>query len=221
MLDLWDDAQRLWQEKRFILISSLIGCIIIITGAVLLNNRQTMAVQEERLSNQSEVTADVSSASTVDATIPTTVIVDVKGAVKSPGVYDITEVPRIQTAIVQAGGATSNADMTQVNLAAIMADGQVVYVPHKGEEIPLIYQQTSAVSGNNQGQQQSTGMQVAINTADATQLQQLDGVGPKKADKIIAYREANGPFQIIDDLKNVDGFGEKSIAAIADQIIVP
>ncbi|GMB07560.1 competence protein ComEA [Thermolongibacillus altinsuensis] len=143
---------------------------------------------------------------------PLTVFVDVKGAVVHEGVYEVDESSRIKDVIQLAGGFTEEADRTKVNLAAKVQDEMMVYVPKKGEETPTVMSEQTTAAGNEK--------KVNINTATAEELQTLSGIGPAKADAIIAYREENGPFQKIEDLLNVSGIGEKSLEKIKEQIIV-
>lgn len=138
------------------------------------------------------------------------IIVDVKGQVVKPGVYTIVENSRVNDVITIAGGLTENADRNQVNLAQIVTDEMVIYVPSKGEQVftPIT---TSSAS--------SDGL-ISINNADESQLDSLPGIGPSKAQAIIAYREENGPFKTIEDIKNVPGIGDKTFENFADLITV-
>ncbi|KHF31269.1 ComE operon protein 1 [Anoxybacillus sp. BCO1] len=133
----------------------------------------------------------------------TSVFVDVKGAVKRAGVYEVAPTSRIRDVIEIAGGLTEEADETKVNLAMKVRDEMVIYVPKKGEEISELADMHTTTDGSNG--------KVNINTATAEQLQTLQGIGPAKAAAIIAYREEHGPFQKAEDLLNVSGIGQKSL----------
>ncbi|MGG6431164.1 helix-hairpin-helix domain-containing protein [Anoxybacillus sp. D401a] len=141
----------------------------------------------------------------------TSVFIDVKGAVKRAGVYEVAPTSRIRDVIEMAGGLTEEADETKVNLAMKVRDEMVIYVPKKGEEISELAD-THTTDGSNG--------KVNINTATAEQLQTLQGIGPAKAAAIIAYREEHGPFQKAEDLLNVSGIGQKSLEKIKQQIVV-
>lgn len=142
----------------------------------------------------------------------TSVFVDVKGAVKRAGVYEVASTSRIRDVIEMAGGLTEEADETKVNLAMKVRDEMVIYVPKKGEEISELADTHTTTDGSNG--------KVNINTATAEQLQTLQGIGPAKAAAIIAYREEHGPFQKAEDLLNVSGIGQKSLEKIKEQIVV-
>ena len=196
---------------------------IIAVGILLLGNRPTASTQPELASSAlisgSESLASTSSAGTTSQTsVTTTMYVDVKGAVKQPGMKKVESTMRVIDAVQLAGGFTSNADERQVNLAQKLTDSQVVYIPKHGEKVPTSAAGTPAAGGGAGTESQAP--QVNLNTADATELQQLDGVGEKKAEKILAYRQEHGGFKSADDLKNVNGFGDKTLERLRPQIVV-
>jgi competence protein ComEA len=137
--------------------------------------------------------------------------VDVKGAVHSPGVYSLPAGARIGDAIQVAGGPTDEADLTSVNLAQKIADGAMVAVPTKNER--------SSQAGSNKTTYTSEG-KININTATVEQLDALDGIGSTRAKAIVQYRDQNGPFQSVDDLLKVKGFGPKLLETIKDRLVV-
>ncbi len=148
------------------------------------------------------------------------VYVDVDGAVVSPGVYRLKEGARVSQAIDAAGGLTAEADVTGLNRASKVADGQKIYVPKVGEQ-----QAVTAGGGADgcavvtSGANDAAGL-VNINTASAAELQTLSGIGPSMAQSIIDERTKNGPFASVDDLMRVSGIGEKKLAKIKDCICV-
>ncbi|MGG3033673.1 helix-hairpin-helix domain-containing protein [Bacillus stercoris] len=143
------------------------------------------------------------------------IVIDIKGAVQHPGVYEMRTGDRVSQAIEKAGGTNEQADEVQVNLAEILQDGTVVYIPKKGEETAGQQGAGGAVqSGGGKGEP------VNINTATLEELQGISGVGPSKAEAIIAYREENGRFQTIEDITKVSGIGEKSFEKIKSSISV-
>ena len=144
-----------------------------------------------------------------------TILIDIKGAVQHPGVYEMRTGDRVSQAIEKAGGTSEQADEAQVNLAEILQDGTVVYIPKKGEETAV--QQGGGGSVQSDG---GKGALVNINTATLEELQGISGVGPSKAEAIIAYREENGRFQTIEDITKVSGIGEKSFEKIKSSITV-
>ena len=148
------------------------------------------------------------------------VYVDVDGAVVSPGVYRLKEGARVSQAIDAAGGLSAEADVTGLNRASKVADGQKIYVPKVGEQ-----QAVTAGGGADGGAVVTSGANdaaglVNINTASSAELQTLSGIGPSVAQSIIDERTKNGPIASVDDLMRVSGIGEKKLAKIKDCICV-
>lgn len=147
---------------------------------------------------------------------PKDVTVDVKGAVQSPGIYTIHAGARVHEAIAKAGGLASEADTNAINLAQKVQDELVIYVPAAGEAPPVTAPLASAGSSTGEG----SGELISINTADAEKLQELPGIGQSKAAAIITHRETEGPFQTVEDFKNVPGIGDKTFERLAPLITV-
>lgn len=151
------------------------------------------------------------------------IVVDVDGAVAHPGLYKLPPDSRVQAALAAAGGLSPQADVHRINRAAKLHDGQKLYVLSQGESGPPQAASggqscegqscTSAEGGVAGSDTEGQGL-VNINTANATQLTQLPGVGPAIAQKIIDYRTANGPFTSVDDLTKVPGIGAAKLAQI-------
>lgn len=144
------------------------------------------------------------------------VFVDIKGAVLYPGVYELQQDQRIRDAVQLAGGYTEDADTQLINHAQKVQDEMVIYIPKKGE--PLEEGTTNFITmpaENNNNEQK-----ININKADVAALSTLPGIGPSKAQSILSYREENGLFQTIDDLKNVSGIGDKTFEKLQDSITV-
>lgn len=139
------------------------------------------------------------------------IIVDVSGAVEKPGVYSLPSPSRIKDALISAGGFAPNADKNWVsknlNLAQVVEDGSKIYIPFDNPEENILSQTDDA--GENK---------ININTATASQLETLPGIGPSLAEKIISYRNEKGPFQSLQDLKNVSGIGDKLFDNIKNDI---
>lgn len=144
------------------------------------------------------------------------VAVYVSGQVASPGLYYLDEGARVADAIELAGGFSEDAAEGELNLARLLADGEQVDVPSRSELAAAMAQPT----GQGAGSGRSGAGLVNINTADAAALQTLDGIGAATAAKIVADREANGPFKTVDDLTRVSGIGDKKLAAIKGAICV-
>ena len=143
------------------------------------------------------------------------VLVDVKGAVKYPGVYELTDEDRVVDAITLAGGYADGANPSLINHAQKLQDEMVVYIPLQGEETEIAIQ---SFAGSGDGGSGSEGAKVNINTADEAQLTTLPGIGPAKAKAILAYREEQGKFQTIEGLKEVSGIGDKTFEQLKDLI---
>ena len=163
---------------------------------------------------------DASDGSSSKASAEMEVYVDVDGAVARPGVYRLKDGARVSQAIDAAGGLTAEADVTGLNRALKVTDGQKIYVPTVGE------QQAALAAGGPEGGAAaasgtgaSSGL-VNINTASAAELQTLSGIGPSMAQSIIDERTQNGAFASVDDLMRVSGIGEKKLAKIKDCICV-
>ncbi|MCD2255260.1 helix-hairpin-helix domain-containing protein [Agrilactobacillus fermenti] len=144
-----------------------------------------------------------------------TVVVDIKGAVVHPGLYHLKSEDRINDLIQRAGGFRPEADQTQINLAQKVQDQGMVYVPQKGE--PRV---AGASNTANAPSSSTTGAKINLNTATKEELQQIDGVGEKKAEKIIDFRTNQGQFSSVTDLKKVNGFGDKTVQKLSDKLTV-
>jgi len=149
---------------------------------------------------------------------PAPLRVYVTGAVVHPDVYLLATGSIIRDALVAAGGATSNADLNRINLAQQVYDQQQIYVPRLGEENPPI-PLPAPLPSTTSSSVQPTG-KVNINTATAEELDTLPGIGPAIAQRIIEYRQANGTFQSIEEIKNVSGIGDKLFERLKDLITV-
>ena len=151
------------------------------------------------------------------------IAVHITGEVKKQGIIYLEKGSRVADAIKKAGGETKNADLSQINLAYILQDGQKIYVPNKNEEIS---QYITEKSGNNDTEENTTSnsnkedKKVNINTANQSELDQLPGIGPSIAQKIIEYREENGNFKNIQELQNVKGIGNAKYEEIKDNVTV-
>lgn len=144
--------------------------------------------------------------------------VDIKGAVKLPGMYEVTSDMRVLNVIDMAGGLKETADDSQVNFSQRIEDQMVIYIPVEGEELS-----ETAIAGTNSNTaniSKNEDGKVNLNQATKEELMTLSGVGEKKAEKIIEYREENGSFKTIEDLKNVNGFGEKSFESLEKYISI-
>jgi len=150
---------------------------------------------------------------------PDPIQVYVSGAVATPGVYALAWDSRVEQALDAAGGANAEADLTQVNLAERLYDEQQVHVPAKGE--PATPDQApSAPHKSSTAALLKPGQKVNINTAGLSQLDLLPGIGPALAQRIVDYRQANGPFGRPEDIKKVRGIGDSTFEQLQALITV-
>lgn len=146
-------------------------------------------------------------------TRPTTgIVVHVAGWVESPGLVQLDEGARVGDALAAAGGVRPGASLAAVNLAQSLGDGEQIFVPGPAGSVGGAEQGPTADDGDGL---------VHLNTADVTALEQLPGVGPVLAERILAHREEMGPFRSVEDLLEVSGIGEAKLASIRDLVVVP
>jgi competence protein ComEA len=142
------------------------------------------------------------------------IIVDVTGLVHQPGVYEFAQGDRVIDAVERAGGPRKGADLSVLNLAAPLTDGTQVIVPKQGAAGP------AAVVPGAMGSDPSSGSLINVNTASATELEALSGIGEVLSAAIVDYRTDNGPFASVDDLESVSGIGPATLEEIRDQVTV-
>ncbi|MGM0752245.1 MAG: helix-hairpin-helix domain-containing protein [Bacillota bacterium] len=141
------------------------------------------------------------------------VYVDVKGEVVRPGLYEVKQGDRLKFVIDRAGGFTAEADKKVINLAVKVSDEMMIYVPKIGEiETPRLAP-PAPLTDSGKGR-------ININTATQQEFETLPGIGPAKASTFIQYREENGPFEAIEDIKNISGVGEKTFEKLKEYIYV-
>ncbi|MEK4065616.1 helix-hairpin-helix domain-containing protein [Peribacillus sp. FSL R5-0717] len=151
---------------------------------------------------------------------PEIIKVDVKGAVKSPGIFTAQAGDRVIDLISAAGSFTEKADTDKVNFAQIIEDQMVIYVPEIGEEDKGNLENIQVGTSGDAGTKGKSGGLVNLNTATQEDLQTLTGIGPSKANAILEYREAIGKFKEVDELKQVTGIGDKTFERLRDSISV-
>lgn len=151
-----------------------------------------------------------------------TIIVDVSGQVNVPQVIELDSGSRVSDAIDAAGGLTEKADISGINRAAEISDGEKIYIPAKGETNSQV--NGSTIQGDGSAGTSGTSSvekgKININTASNSELQTLNGVGPATAEKILLYRSKNGNFTKLEDLKNVNGIGEKIFEKLKPYITI-
>lgn len=151
---------------------------------------------------------------------PEIIKVDVKGAVKSPGIFTAQAGDRVIDLISAAGSFTEKADTDKVNFAQIIEDQMVIYVPEIGEEDKGNLENIQVGMSGDAVTKGTSGGLVNLNTATQEDLQTLTGIGPSKANAILEYRETIGKFKEVDELKQVTGIGDKTFERLRDSISV-
>lgn len=195
-----------------------IGIIGIVIGLIWLNLRPRRPIMQEESSISSSRLAEPISSQ--QSSQPDKIYVDLKGAVKHPGVYALDQGSRVFDLLEMAGGLTEDAAERALNQAQLLVDQQSLYVPtmeeweaeSQGPQANLVGSQDPLVSSPNSGK-------VNINQADLAQLETLPGIGAKKAQAIIDYRTANGSFHSLEDLAKVKGIGPKMLEKLKDLVI--
>lgn len=172
-------------------------------------------------STSSGETSQPKAAKSVSKSESDKIFVDIKGAVRKEGVYELTSGSRVTDVVKLAGGFTDDADKKSVNLAEKVADEAVIYVARVGEEITPASTPSQAKNTAASGaQQDADSAQINLNTATLEELQTISGIGAKRAQDIIDYRDNNGGFSSVDDLKNVSGIGEKTLEKLKAEVTV-
>lgn len=224
-MNLEEIKNLLLEKKKYLVI-----ILIIIVGFLVLkksdegqvNSNQIMENKIEKSSKtEAQSNANTNNVNTENIEADKTVTVDISGAVKKQGVYTLHHGARINELIQAAGGLKSNAQLKNINRAIMLKDQDKIHIPYKGEKMDVSAPATNSVaSGDAQTSSSDSGETININTATVADLQKLNGIGEKKAEQIIAYREQKGQFKKIEDLMQVSGIGEKTFAALKDKLAI-
>ena len=198
-----------WESWSLAIKSAVIGGVLLfLVGVGGLLPKKEEAVEE----SEAVVTTVLAEKTEENTTLEAVIFVDIKGAVKKPGVYQMKAGDRVKDAIDAAGGLTAEADSQKVNLAQRVEDQMVIVVPKVGEEAEAIPAGATSKEASKEGK-------VNINTATVEELKTLKGVGEKKAEAIIEYRKKNGSFQTKEDLMKVRGIGKKLFESFQERIV--
>lgn len=187
--------------KNVSIVVLMIGAGIILTGC---DDSKEIMINEETIEESHEYTENKNH-----------IYVYLSGEVESPGVYKLENEARLYQAIELAGGMTKNAQKEYLNLAETVYDGQQIHILSKKEYKKSQEQDTDIVQNTD-----SDNALININTATPEELQSLSGIGETRAKAIIEYREKNGKFQTIEDIKNVSGIGDSTFENIQNDITV-
>lgn len=217
--------------KKIILI--LFGISIILVGVIIVIYKNNQSINDEVVDifkDEEIVEENIESIDEeIDFTEETnTVIVDIKGMVAVPGVYEVDSSARVNDVIILAGGLIEGADTSMINLAKVVSDEMTIII-YSSDEVLQKYKDEvcicdcpeitndACINSNNES---NSNKLVNINTASKEELMTITGIGESKADIIIKYREDNGNFKSIEDIKNVTGIGESLFEKIKDYITV-
>lgn len=208
--------------KQKIIIGILLAILVIgvgVYGFITINNEETantldLEMEELIVTNQNE-----------QETKKAEIVVHITGEVKKTGIVILPEGARIADAIEKAGGISEEADIDEINLAYVLEDGQKIYIPNKKDkELNKEIMYITTESGNNVIVKDKTSKgenkKVNINEATQSELENLPGIGPSIAGRIIEYREENGKFNTIEELQNVKGIGDAKFANIKEYVDV-
>lgn len=212
-------------KKKTISIALVIVLIIGFIIYMVINNQNDNEINlEELVANQNSEENEQVSKEIENNTQEETkkeIVVHVTGEVKKEGVVYLEEGSRVVDAIKKAGGETKAADLSQVNLAYVLQDGQKIYIPNKNEKISAYISENN---GENVKEDNITtkkeGTKVNINTASLEELDQLPGIGSAIAQRIIDYRSEHGEFKKVEDIQEVKGIGDAKFNEIKDDITV-
>lgn len=205
----FDEWKEKWESWSLSAKAAVIGGILLIlvgVGGLFFKKEESV---EETTVVEMTVLAEKTEVSTTQETV---IFVDIKGAVKNPGVYQMKVGDRVKDALDAAGGLTDEADSQKVNLAKRLEDQMAIVVPKVGEEAEEIPAGETRKEATKEGK-------VNINTATVEELKTLKGVGEKKAEAIIEYRKKNGSFQTKEDLMKVRGIGKKLFESFQERIV--
>lgn len=213
--------------KRFWYLLIIVGIILLIIIICYCHNKKNNESNNLAMLNSTKSNSHFSK--TITKTMPASVTsshiyVEIKGAVNRPGIYLLSKQnQRLFDALQQAGGLQECADTRKLNLAQQLKDQDSFYIPKKGEKIEtsdLVVAANHPTNETNSNNSSNDNNKINLNTATIADLQKLSGVGPKKAEKIINYRNEIGKFKTVDDLKQVAGIGEKTLEMLKPNLCV-
>ncbi|WP_227934895.1 helix-hairpin-helix domain-containing protein [Alkalihalobacillus deserti] len=195
-------------KKEYVVFSGIVVLLVSVVLFLHFRNSEEEAIVDLFQADLHTVTSETDKSLNNQETF---IMIDIKGAIARPGVYELKQGDRVYHAIDKAGGLLTEADEQQLNLAQLLQDEMVIYVPVQGEDVQS-FQGMNSVSSQSEGK-------IAINQVEAGEIEQLPGIGPSKAAAIISYRDEHGPFKDINDLLNVSGIGPKSIENLEEYLI--
>ncbi|WP_170270364.1 helix-hairpin-helix domain-containing protein [Heliorestis acidaminivorans] len=213
-----ENRKRIYYLAGALVVALIIGMLL--QGSRFYSTERVIKVPQDAHAQSTQSPHDGSNSVTEQALIEvSTIFIHVTGAVHNPGVYRLAEGSRMEDALQQAK-PLEDADIEVLNRASLLIDGQKVVVPFQNAAGATESHLLLATSLVNQGSAISGNGLVNINRAESRELEQLPGIGPATAQKIIDYRASQGPFRKVEDLQKVPGIGAKKFADVKDKIAV-
>lgn len=207
----------MYDVKRYLKI--ILPIIIVVVGLIyfyMTNSIEKEIDNEDVVEELTPIGEDLAENSVEIETTSEEMVVDIKGEIDKPGVYEMEIGDRMVDIIDRSGGLTEEADETQINLAQKLQDEMIIIVPKKGDQ--TIELNTSSIEPATSS---NTMEKLNLNQATQSELETLNGIGPSKAEAIITYREENGLFQTVEEILEVNGIGEKMLESIQEHIVAP
>jgi len=203
-----ETVERIRQARQVQVVAAVAAtlCVAVVAFALL---RPAAADPAPEATLPRASTTVVSSPAPASSSAGAVVVVQAAGAVQHPGLYRLAPGARVDDLVTAAGGFAADADPDRLNLAALLADGQKIYVPRVGEPVP-----SDAVTGGSSGEASASTQPLDLNQATLQQLDALPGIGPATAQAILDYRAQHGVFRSVDDLQSVRGIGDAKLEQI-------
>lgn len=214
-MKLYFDYKILMANKQRLLRVAIITMLILAAFFLFLFPNENRSKTTMSTKSDSETKTSIQSDATDDV-----IVVDVAGEVNRPAVIELAPDSRINDAILAAGGLTKNADISQINRAAILSDGEKIFIPKVQTATDGDPGTANADLGGTATNGGSTTTRININTASSDQLQNIPGIGPVTADKIVQYRRDHGLFRKLKDLTGVSGIGDKTFEKMKQYICI-
>lgn len=215
------------KKYKYLILSGII-ILIMILGSVMVylfkESESKEIIDEDNINVMEEAQAEEEKEEVKEKTIT----IDIKGEVNKPGVYELPVGSRVIDAIKISGGTTTKADTSMLNLSKVLADENVIIIYNRYSQQSTKYVEKecncdACINNSNvssESRENSTSQKISINKATKEELMNLNGIGESRAIDIINYRNANGLFKNIEDLKQVSGIGDKLFEKIKDQITI-
>ncbi len=206
----------------------VLSIVFLVFGYLSRDNREEdyqVFTQSEETTNEVDKTklkeeagGEVKKEGAAESLAKSTIVVDIKGAVKNPREYELEAGSRIRDLIEIAGGLSEGADEERIYFSKLLEDEQCIKIYKIGEVTDVEFEEEITNNSNNSENESATKKKININSATVEELKTLSGIGEVRAKSIVDYRESNGKFNSIDDLANITGIGSKTIEKLRDMV---